>query len=90
MSSYSQIDLNHYIQTFMSYLNVMIVLSHTVLIKVACDNLIISLRKMRWGHVVSFSLRTRSGGHKKVDTMVFVIILSFFDPTIEKGERERT
>lgn len=65
----------------------MIVL-YFMLIRVACDNLIISPKNMKWGHV-SFSSRTRCGGHKKVDTTVFMIIHSFFDPTIEKGERER-
>jgi len=64
----------------------MIVL-YFMLIRVACDNLIISPKNMKWGHV-SFSSRTRRGGHKKVDTTVFMIIHSFFDPTIEKGERE--
>jgi hypothetical protein len=37
-----------------------------------------------------FPCETRGGGDKKVDTTVFMIIFSFFDPTIEKeGERER-
>jgi hypothetical protein len=36
-----------------------------------------------------FPCETRGGGDKKVDTTVFMIIFSFFDPTIEKeGERE--
>jgi hypothetical protein len=37
-----------------------------------------------------FPCETRGGGDKKVDTTVFMIIFSFFDPTIEKeGERGR-
>jgi hypothetical protein len=37
-----------------------------------------------------FPCETRGGGDKKVDTTVFMIIFSSFDPTIEKeGERER-
>jgi len=42
---------------------------------------------MKWGHV-SFSWRTRAGGHKKVGTTVFRDnCFSFLVATIQKGER---